>query len=170
MLLKDKIKDEIKKALQEKDNFKLSVLRMLNASILNKEKEKRAKIVKAEPDKTEEDIVKESQLTDEEVIEVISSEIKKRKDSIEQYEKGGRADLVKQEKKELEILMSYAPKQMSEDEIRKIAQETIKKMGVSGLQNTGQVMGALISQVKGKADGGMVNKIVQEELKSAVGK
>jgi hypothetical protein len=161
--LKEKIQADIKKAMQDKDQIRVSVLRMVLAAVFNKEKEKRMKLAKSgeEIEKLEE----MSKLTDEEVITVISSEAKKHKDSIEQYQKGNRPDLVEQEQKELEILEEYLPEQMSEDEIRKLAKEKIDQLGASGLQDTGRVMGALMAQIKDKADGSLVSRIVQEELK-----
>ena len=162
MSLKEKIQTDIKKAMQGKDQLKVSVLRMLMAAIFNREKEKRAKLSKTEEIEKLDEL---SQLTDEETMEVVSSENKKHKDSIEQYEKGNRQDLAEQEKKELEILINYIPEQMSEDEIRKLVKEKINEIGASTPQDTGKVMGALMSQLKGKAEGDLVNKIVQEELR-----
>ncbi|MFH0906748.1 MAG: GatB/YqeY domain-containing protein [bacterium] len=163
MSLKEKIKEQIKDAMIKKDASRVSVLRMLMSVILNKEKEKRTKLSKEEnnPEKLDE----LSNLTDEEIIEVISSESKKRKDSIEQYEKGNRQELAEKEKKELEILVDYLPEQMDEDEIRKIISKKIEEVGASGPQDTGKIMGAIMGQLKGKADGNIVSKIVQEELK-----
>jgi len=162
MSIKNTLKSNIKIAMQEKKTEELSVLRMVMAAVLNKEKEKRSKLNKeGEESKLDE----MSELKDEEILDVISSEAKKRKDSIEQYEKGGRQDLVDQEKKELEILTEYLPEQMSEEEVRKIIIEKIEELGVSGPQDTGKAMGAIMPILKGKADGGMVNNIVQEELK-----
>lgn len=165
MSLKEKIQADIKKAMQARDQLKVSVLRMLMAAVFNKEKEKRAKLSKSGEDL--EKLDKLSKLTDEETTEVISSEAKKRKDSIEQYEKGNRQDLADQEKKELKILVSYLPEQMSEEEISKLVKEKIEELGASGPKDTGKVMGALMTQLKGKADGNLVNKIVQEELGKA---
>lgn len=162
MSIKNTLKSNIKIAMQEKKTEELSVLRMVMAAVLNKEKEKRSKLNKeGEESKLDE----MSELKDEEILDVISSEAKKRKDSIEQYEKGGRQDLVDQEKKELEILTEYLPEQMSEEEVRKIIIEKIEELGVSGPQDTGKAMGAIMPILKGKADGGIVNNIVQEELK-----
>ena len=155
MSLKETIQSKIKIAMQEKKTEELSVLRMVLAVVLNKEREKRMKLGNDEAGK----------LTDEEVLEVISSEVKKRKDSIEQFEKGNRQDLADQEKRELEILMEYMPEQMNEEEVRKIVVNKIKEIDASGLQDIGKVMGAIMGQLKGKADGNLVNKIVQEELK-----
>lgn len=163
-MIKDKIKEDIKKAMQEKDELKLSVLRMVSSAVFNKEKDNRAKLSKAGEEESKLDEM--SKLTEEEVIEVVSSEVKKRKDSIEQYEKGGRSDLAENEKKELEILMEYMPEQMGEDEIRKIVKEKIEELGISSPQETGKLMGAVMPQLKGKTDGNIVGKIVQEELKN----
>lgn len=160
MSLKETIQNDVKKAMMDKDTLKVSVLRMVLAAISNREKDKRGKLAK----EGVEDLEKESLLTDEEVLEVLSSEVKKRRDSIEQYEKGGRKDLVEQEQKEVEVLQSYLPEQMSEEEIRKIVKEKIAETGVSGPKEMGKLMGALMPLVKGKADGKLVSKIVQEEL------
>lgn len=163
MSLKEIIQADLKKAMQNRDSLKLSVLRMVMAAVFNKEKEKRAKLVKQGQvlDKVDE----MSKLFDKEIIQVISSEAKKRKDSIEQYQKGNREDLVEQEEEELKILKNYLPEQMAEDKIRKIIKETIEKTGANSSQDIGKVMGVVMSQFKGRADGNVVNKIVQEELK-----
>jgi len=162
MSIKNTLKSNIKIAMQEKKTEELSVLRMVMAAVLNKEKEKRSKLNKeGEESKLDE----MSELKDEEILDVISSEAKKRKDSIEQYEKGGRQDLVDQEKKELGILEEYLPEQMNEEDVKKIILEKIQELNANGPQDTGKVMGAIMSQLKGKADGGVINKIVQEELK-----
>lgn len=163
MSLREKIQAEIKTAMQRKEAQKLSVLRMVLAAALNKEKEKRAKLSKEEQDESK--LSELSKLNDEEILEVISSEAKKRKDSIEQYQKGGRQDLVDQEKAELKILKEYLPEQIDEDEVRRIIADKIQELGASGPQDIGKVIGAIMNQLKGKIDGGLVNKIVQEELK-----
>lgn len=166
MSLKTKIQADLKKSLQEKNALRCSVLRMLKAAILNKEKEKRAKLSKSGNPLTDGKKLEElSKLTDEEIIEAVKSEAKKRKDSIYQYEKGNRPDLAEQEKKELTVLTEYLPEQISEGEIRKIAKETILKTGAKSPQDIGRVMGVLMSQIKSKADGGLVSKIVEEELR-----
>ena len=149
MSLKETIQADIKKAMIEKDALRVSVLRMVMAAILNKEKEKG---------------VDEKGLTDEVVLGIVSSEAKKRKDSIEQYKKGGRPDLAEKEKEELKILSAYLPEQIGEEEIRKIVKEKISQLGATGQQNTGKIMGALMSELKNKADGVVVKRIVEEEL------
>jgi len=155
MGLKEKIKLNLNSSLKEKKTLAVSVLRQLLAAILNKEKEKRFKT------KEEKDV----QLTDEEVIEVISSEVKKRRESILEFEKGKRQDLVEKEKKELEILEKYLPEQLSEEEIRKLTKEAIEKTDAREIKNMGKVMAELMPKVKGRAEGALVSKIVKELLK-----
>lgn len=160
MTLKEKINQDFKEAFKAKEELRVSVLRMLNSSIKNKEMDKRSKLVKSGTS-DETILVKESQLIDEEVLEVIGTEAKRRKDSIKQFQDGDRPEMAKQEEAELKILAAYLPEQMGEDEIRKIVQESIKE---SGAQEIGKVMKALMPRVKGKADGNLVNQIVKEEL------
>lgn len=162
MSLKEKINQDFKEAFKAKEELKVSVLRMLNASIKNKEFEKRAKLSKGGA--AEAELEKQSQLTDAEVLGVLGTEAKRRKDSIEQYQNGGRPELAMQEEAELKILTAYLPEQMGEDEVRKIVVESIKESGATGAADLGKVMKVLMPKVKGKADGGLVNKIVKEEL------
>jgi len=162
--LKGKIQNNLKEAVKNREELKSSVLRLLLANIFNKEKEKRYKLSKQKPGLEEKDLEKESQLLDEEVIEVISSEIKKRKESILEFEKGERQDLVEKETKEKEILEKYLPEQLSEEAIKKIVQETIEKVGAKEIKDMGKVMQELMSKVKGKTDGSIVSKIVKELL------
>lgn len=152
MSLREKIQGDFKEAFKSKDALKTSVLKMLQSEIRNAEIEKRSK--------TGVDGV----LGDDEILNVISREAKKRKDAIKLYEQESRTELSDQEKSELAILMAYLPEQMSEDEVRKIIEETIKETGVSSAQEIGKLMSVLMPKVKGKADGGMVNKIVKELL------
>lgn len=167
MGLKEEIQENLKTALKEKRELELSALRMLNSAIINKEKEKRYKLSRAKPELREDELEKESQLSDEEIVEVISSEIKKRKEAIPAFEKGKREDLVKKEKLELEILQKYLPEQLSEEEIKKLAKEAIEKLGTTELKDMGKVMAELMPKVKGKAEGGTVSKIVKEFLQSS---
>ncbi|HNU96643.1 MAG TPA: GatB/YqeY domain-containing protein [Candidatus Portnoybacteria bacterium] len=163
MKLQEKINGEIKQAMIAKQELLLLVLRGINASIKNKEIEKRTKLFKQEKDLTKLDEL--CKLSDEEIINVISGEAKKRKDSIEEFTKGNRQDLVEKEQKELEILKQYLPEQMSEDAIKEIVQKAISEIGATGLKDTGKVMAKIMSQVKGRADGTIVSKIVGELLK-----
>lgn len=164
MSLKEKIAEDFKKFLKEKKENEVSTLRMLNAAIFNKEKEKRYRLSKEKPDLKESDLEKESQLTDEEITEVIFSEVKKRKEAIVEFEKGKRQDLVEKERKEKEILKKYLPEQLSEEEIKKIAKEIIEKIKAEDMKDLGKVMGNLMPKLKGKAEGSLVSKIVKELL------
>ena len=162
-MLRERINSDIKQAMIAKNELLLLVLRGINAAIKNKEIEKRTKL-----SKNEHDVVKLEELcklSDEEILDVISSEAKKRKDSIVEFEKGNRQDLVDKETKELEILKQYLPEQMSEDAIKNIVKRAIEETKAFGPKDTGKVMAKIMSQVKGKADGSMVSKIVGELLK-----
>ena len=172
MFLREQINNDLKKAQQEKDELVLLVLRGINAAIKNKEIEKRTKLskepsfVEATEDKEKlEKLEKESKLIKEEVVGVIMSEAKKRKDAIEEFKKGERQDLVEKEKKELEILKKYLPEQMSEEQIKEETKKVIEEVGAVGPQDTGKVMGALMLKLKGKAEGGAVSKVVNELLR-----
>ncbi len=163
MTLKEKISQDYKDAFKARDEKRVSVLRLLSSAIKNKELEKRTKLSKTLADATE--LEKQSQLADEETLAVIGGEAKRRKDSIEQFKQGGRPELAESEEAELKILAAYLPEQMGEAELRKIISEAIKESGAAGASEIGKVMKVLMPRVKGKADGGMVNKIVKEELK-----
>jgi len=164
MFLKEKIQQDLKNALKEGKDLEVSVLRLLQSVILNKEKEKRYKINKDQSNLVEDKLEKESQLTDEEIIETLFSEIKKRKESIVLFEKGKREDLAQKEKKEIEILQRYLPEQLSEAEVKTLAQEIIKKTGAKDIKDMGKVMKQLMEKVKGQIDGNLVSKIVKELL------
>ena len=150
--------------MQEKNELLLLVLRGLNAAFQNKEIEKRTKLSKNEKDiKKLEEL---SKLNEEEMIDVIAGEAKKRKDSITEFKKGNRNDLAEKEEKELEILKKFLPEQISEEQIKKEAQRVIAEVGAVGPKDTGKVMSALMPAMKGKAGGSTVGKIVGELLKS----
>ena len=153
-MLKQQIQNNTTKALKSGDNLVLFTLRMLLASIFVKEKEKRYKLK----------LEKDAELTDEEIIETISSEIKKRKDAIALYERGNRTELADKEKKEIEILKKYLPEQLSEDELKKLVQDAIAKTGANEIKDMGKVMADLSPKIKGKADGAEVSKIVKKLL------
>ncbi|MDD5145999.1 MAG: GatB/YqeY domain-containing protein, partial [Candidatus Pacebacteria bacterium] len=172
--LKEKIQTDLDSALKEKREIEVSILRMLKASVFNKEKEKRYKLTKGKSDADLEKmgkesaeakkLEKESELTDEEILDTISSEIKKIKEAQVLFEKGKREDLIKKSKAELEVLQKYLPAQISEDEIKKIITEAIKKTGAKEMKDMGKVMGMVTQQAKGKADMSQVSKIVKELL------
>jgi len=163
-MLKAQIQQNSTDALKSGDQFGLGVFRMLLAAIQSKEKEKRYKISKEKPELTEEALIKESELLDEQVMEVISSEIKKRKDAIVLYEQGKRPELAEREKKEIEVLKKYLPEQLSGEELKKIVADSIAKAGATTMKDMGKVMADLNPKIKGKADGGEVSKIVKELL------
>lgn len=148
-MLKQKILADLKEAMKSGDVIRRECLRMLDAAIKNLEIEKRKK---------------ETGLSDDEIIEVAKRLIKQRKESAEQYEKGGRTDLAKKEKKEAEILAGYMPEQLGEDKIRGIVKQVISGAGASSKADMGKVMGQAMGRLKGLADGNLVRKIVEEEL------
>lgn len=145
-MLKEKLRQDIKEALKSGDSKKRMVLGMVLAAIKNKEIEKRG------------------ELSEEDTIAVVSSEIKKRRDSVEQFEKGGRPELAEGEKWEAEILMAYMPEQMSEDEVRAEVKKAITETGAKDMKEMGKVIGVVMAKVKGKADGQLVSRLVKEEL------
>ncbi len=162
MALKDRLKNDLAESLKSGDQLKRLVLGMLMSSIQNKELTKRTQLSKTTKDI---DQLKElSQLTDDEVMESISSEVKKRKESIEQFKGAGRDDLAQKEKLEMDILMNYLPEQMSEEEIKAEVQKTISEVNAQGQKDMGKVIGAVMAKLKGKADGGIVSRMVKELL------
>ena len=146
MTLKDRLLSDMRTAMKQKDTVRKTVLSMARAAILQLEKDKR------------------TELDDQGVMEVIAKEIKSRKEALEMFKQGGRQDLVEQNEKEIEILGEYLPPQLSESEIREIIRETIEKVGAAGMKDMGKVMGAVMPQVKGRAEGGTVNRMVKEML------
>ncbi len=154
MSLKEAIQRDLQEALKAREELKTSVLRLVSSAILNKEKDKRYK------SKAGKDVL----LTDEEVLEVILSEAKKRKEAIELYERGGRPELARKEKSELEILGKYLPEQISEEDLKKLVKGVVEKTGAKDIKDMGKVMGVLMPQLKGRADGNIVSKIIKELL------
>jgi uncharacterized protein YqeY len=144
--LKKRIDQDLKEALKRKDTVTLSVLRMVKSEIGYKEIEKR------------------SRLSDDETVAVLSSSVKKRKDSIEQFEKGGREDLASRERTELEVLSKYLPEQLTEEKLAEIVQQVIAELKATGPSNLGMVMKQVMQKVRGKADGKMVNQLVSSQL------
>jgi|SRR3989344_730936 len=161
-MLKEKLQADVKDALKAGNAEKRMVLGMVMSAIKSRELDKRGKLSKSEPDPVK--LEEGSRLNDEEIIEVLSSEIKKRKDSIEQYSNGGRPELAEKEKSEMNILMEYMPEQMSEDAICEEVKKAIEETGASGPKDMGKVIGAVMAKIKGKADGTLVSRLVKEEL------
>lgn len=146
----DKIQEQIPDAMRAKDEVRLVTLRGVLASFTNE-----ALALKRKP---------QDKLSDAEAITVIRRLVKQRKDSIEQFEKGGRNDLALNEKAEQKILEEFLPEQMSEEKIREIVLKKKEEMGVVDKSKIGQFMGAVMKETKGEADGGLVKKIVEEVL------
>lgn len=163
-MLKQKIQSDVTSALKRGNKEIAEVLRFAVSSINNKEKEKRYKIAKETPDSKEEELNKKSELTDDEVVSVLSAEIKKRRDAIVLYEKGSRRELAEKEKREMEILQKYMPEQLSPEELKKIAEESVAKTGAREIKDIGKVMADLLPKIKGKADGKEVSEIVRKIL------
>jgi len=173
-MLKEKIKSDLKEGLKATRGIEVSTLRMVLASVLNKEKEKRYKIFKEKPEFKETELEKESELTDEEIIEVLFSEQKKRKEAILEFSAhGGSAEggektkiekAIDKEKAEMEILEKYLPEQPSEQYLKKLAMEAISQAGAKELKDMGKVMANLMPKLKGKVQGGQVSEIVRSLL------
>jgi len=163
-MLKEKIQSDLEHAVKKQKTLEMSVLRMLLSVINNKEIEKRFGLSKTKPDLNSEQLNQESRLTDDEIINTISSEMKKRKESIEMFTKGNRLDLAQKEGQELEILKKYLPEQISEEEIKRIAQGAIEKLGAKEMKDMGSVIKEVMARAKGRADGSLVSKIVKDLL------
>lgn len=163
MSLKEQLQKELTGSLKAGNQLKRMVLGTLMTAVKNKELAKRGQIGKTTNDTKE--LEEKSRLTEEEVLEVISSEVKKRKDSVEQFKKGGRHDLANKEKAEMDILLAYLPEQLSEEEIKNEIQKVIEERGgVIGSKEMGKVIGAVMAKLKGRADGGLVSKIAKKLL------
>lgn len=148
-MTKQELKDELKQAMLARDSEKTSVLRMVISALGYYEIEKGGAGYEA---------------TEEDVQAVLQKQVKQRRDSVEQFKAGGREDLVEKETKEIEMLEKYLPAQMGEDEVRKLVDEAVAQTGATSAADIGKVMGALMPKVKGKADGGLVSKLVREKL------
>ena len=146
MGLREQIDADIKDAMKSGAKDKVSALRMLSAALKNKQIDKRAP------------------LTDGEVVDTVRSLIKQRKDSIEQFAKGGRQDLVDKETSEVAILEVYLPQQMAREEIEKIVREVIGQIGAQGAKDMGKVMKALVPLLAGRADNKLVSELVKQSL------
>jgi uncharacterized protein len=146
MGLREQIDADIKDAMKSGAKDKVSALRMLSAALKNKQIDKRAP------------------LTDGEVVDTVRSLIKQRKDSIEQFAKGGRQDLVDKETSEVAILEVYLPQQMAREEIEKIVREAIGQTGAQSAKDMGKVMKALVPLLEGRADNKLVSELVKQSL------
>jgi uncharacterized protein YqeY len=147
MSLQSKISEDVKNALRNQEKLKLSVLRMLLASIKNR-------IIE----------LKNKELPDEQIVAVIGSEIKKRRDAVYEFEKVGRQDAADTEKDEISILMGYMPAQLTEDQIINLIDNTISELSIESIKDLGKLMKSLMPKTRGKADGALVSKLVRKKL------
>jgi uncharacterized protein YqeY len=144
--LQDKLSNDLKEAMRNKDLLRLSTLRLIKAGIQNEE------IARGKP------------LDDADVIDLVSRQAKQRQDSIEQFKKGNRLDLVEKEEAELEVVREYLPQQLTIGEIENLVAEVIQKTGARSAVDKGKVMGALMPQVRGRIDGSIVNSVLSRLL------
>lgn len=144
--MRNQILEDLKTAMKNQDKEKLSVIRMVKGAIQMSE------------------LNKKHELSDEEVIDVITKEIKSRKDAINEFKKGNREDLIEKNEREIAILSAYLPKQLNEEELNKIIDEVFVKINPTSSKDMGKIMKELTPQIKGKADMGMVSKIVKSKL------
>jgi uncharacterized protein YqeY len=146
MSLKEQLFEDLKQALRQKDEVRKAAIRMARAAIVNAE------------------IDKGRELNDQEVQALISKEIKQRQEAIELYKQGKRQDLVDEETAQMQVLAQYLPQQMTLAEIETVARQVVAELGATGPTQMGQVMRALMDQLKGKADGKLVNQVVKSLL------
>lgn len=146
MSLKDKLKDDLKSAMKDKDAVRKNVVQLIKAGVLQVEKDKQIT------------------LDDEGVLDVIAKQLKQRRDSLPDYEKSGREDLIAQLKREMEILMEYLPAQLTHEELCAIVKEAVESTGAQSVKDMGKVMAAVMPKTKGRADGKEINAIARELL------
>ncbi|PIV23171.1 MAG: glutamyl-tRNA amidotransferase [Deltaproteobacteria bacterium CG03_land_8_20_14_0_80_45_14] len=146
MSLEERLVEEMKQALKSNNKLRLSTIRMIRSALKNKEIELRKK------------------LEDEDVVKVIQVMVRKGEESVEQFQTGGRMDLVEKEKKEIEILKSFLPQPLSQEEILKIIDQSIQETQSSSLKDIGKVMKSVMPKIGGKADGKLINQLVKERL------
>ena len=146
MSLKEQLTADMKEVMKNKEKARLAVIRMVRGAIRQQE------------------IDGQKELGEEDVIAVISKEVKMRRDSIEEFQKGGREDLVEKTQAEIDVLLPYLPAQLSEDEVRELVKAAVEQTGAATPKDMGKVMGVLMPKVKGRADGKMVNTIVKSFL------
>lgn len=154
MSISSQLAENYKQAAQAKDAKLVGVLRLIKSELAN------VAIAKRYP--------KEQELTDEEIITVLSTELKKRRDSIESYTAGGREDLAENERYEASVIERYLPAQLTDEEIKELVTAAITEVGATGAQDFGKVMGKVSAGTKGRADGQRVSQIVKDQLNQAV--
>ena len=150
MSLRARLEEDQKQAMRNRDSTRLAVIRYLRSEIHNAE------------------IARQTSLDEEEITAVLSRQAQQRRDSIEAFTSGNRQDLVDKEKAELTIILEYLPEQMSREEITELVQRAVEEVGATGAGDVGKVMGVLMPQVRGKAEGREVSSIVSETLNSLI--
>lgn len=145
-MLKEKLLSDLKKCMKEKLELRKNVIQMVRAAILQVEKDKQI------------------ELTDEQIVEIMAKEAKKRKDSLSDYEKSGRQDLINQIKNEISIIEEYLPEQLSKEEIKQIVEQIIKEIGATSMKDMGNVMKSAKEKIGAASDGRTINEVVKELL------
>ena len=145
-VLKDKLKDDLKSAMKDKDTVRKNVVQMIRSGVLQYEKDNKVT------------------LDDDGILEVIAKQLKQRRDSLPEYEKSGRDDLIAQLKREMELLMEYLPAQLTHEELEAIVKEAVETTGAESVKDMGKVMAAVMPKTKGRADGKEINKIARALL------
>lgn len=147
MSLKDKLMDDLKTSMKSKDKVRKDVVTMVRSAVKQKEVDERV------------------ELDDQDIIEIISKQVKQKRDAIEDFKKGERDDLVQLTENEVKILLEYLPEQLSEEELTELVKTAIAQVGATSMKDMGKIMGNLMPAIKGKADGSLVNKIAKDYLK-----
>ncbi|RVU55330.1 GatB/YqeY domain-containing protein [Anaerosphaera multitolerans] len=146
MSLKDKLMEDLKTSMKNKDKLRKDTITMVRAAIKQKEVDERV------------------ELTDEQVLEILTKQVKEKKSSIEEFQKGNRQDLIDQANSEIEILLDYLPEQLTEEELTEIVKVTMEECNISSPKEMGLLMKNIMPKIKGRADGKMVSKIAQNLL------
>lgn len=146
MTLKQKLQEDLKTSMKNKDTLRKSVITLIRSSIKQVEVDKRI------------------ELNDDDIIDIISKQLKQRNDSLEQFLDAGREDLVEETRSEIEVLKEYLPQQLSEEELNEIVKQTISEVGATSMKDMGKIMSVIKPKTKGRADGKLINKLVNENL------
>ncbi|TCO80047.1 GatB/YqeY domain-containing protein [Marinisporobacter balticus] len=146
MSLKERLMADLKEAMKEKKKLEKAVITMVRSAIKQYEVDHRV------------------ELDDEAILDIVSKQVKQKKDAIEEFAKGGRDDLVDEAKAEIDILLNYLPQQLTEKELTQIVSQTIEEVGANSMKDMGKIMSAVMPKVKGRTDGKTVNRIIKQFL------
>nr|WP_314278496.1 GatB/YqeY domain-containing protein [uncultured Peptostreptococcus sp.] len=146
MSLKEKLQEDLKSSMKNKDTIKKSVVTLIRAAIKQQEVDKRI------------------DLDDDAIIDIISKQLKQRNDSLAEFEKANRQDLIDETKSEIQVLEGYLPQQLSEEELEKIVIETIAEVGATSMKDMGKIMATIKPKTAGRADGRKINELVKKNL------